>query len=49
VPGRGCYVCPTVECIEVALKQKGLARALKKNAVVTPSKDELLRRLEIKG
>lgn len=27
--GRGAYVCPTKECITLAVKQKGLERGLK--------------------
>lgn len=29
-PGRGAYVCPTVECITKAVKEKKLERALEK-------------------
>lgn len=27
--GRGAYVCPTPECVELALKRKSLERSLK--------------------
>lgn len=29
-PGRGAYVCPSVECIAKAVKEKKLERALEK-------------------
>ncbi|MBN2169026.1 MAG: YlxR family protein [Actinobacteria bacterium] len=29
VSGRGCYICPSVECIEKARKSGGVSRALK--------------------
>lgn len=35
--GRGAYVCPTVACIELAVKQKKLERSLK-----TPLTDEVI-------
>lgn len=28
-PGRGAYICPKVECLEKALKNKGLERSFK--------------------
>ena len=27
--GRGAYICPSLECLEKAMKQKGLERSLK--------------------
>ena len=29
-PGRGAYACPTVECLDKALRPERLARALKR-------------------
>lgn len=31
LPGRGCYVCRTEECISLAEKQHKVARAFKRN------------------
>ncbi len=45
--GRGCYICPQEECLEMALKKGCLARALRRN-VVAPAKHELLKGLEQK-
>ena len=47
--GRGCYLCPTERCVEMGLKKGRVARALRGNFKVLPSKAELMRRLEIKG
>jgi predicted RNA-binding protein YlxR (DUF448 family) len=47
--GRGCYLCPTERCVEVALKKGRVSRALRGNFKVLPSKAEIMRRLEIKG
>jgi predicted RNA-binding protein YlxR (DUF448 family) len=41
-PGRGCYVCPSAECIEIALKKGRVHRALQRDTLVLPSADELL-------
>ncbi len=46
--GRGCYVCPREECIDAALKKGRLSKALRKNILVLPSKEGLLRGLEQK-
>ena len=27
--GRGAYICPSLECLELAIKNKGLERSLK--------------------
>lgn len=41
-PGRGAYICPTVECLEKARKNKGLERSFK--ASVDPEIYEQLRK-----
>lgn len=28
-PGRGAYICPNIECLEKAIKNKGLERSFK--------------------
>jgi predicted RNA-binding protein YlxR (DUF448 family) len=47
--GRGCYMCPLEKCVETAVKKKNIQRALRMPNAVIPTKEELLRRLEIKG
>ncbi len=27
-PGRGAYICPNIECFDLAIKSKGIQRAL---------------------
>jgi uncharacterized protein len=49
LPGRGCYLCPAAKCVEAALKKGRIARALRREVIDIPSKEELLRRLEQKG
>ncbi len=49
LPGRGCYLCPAARCVEAALKKGRIARALRREGVDIPSKEELLRWLEQKG
>lgn len=49
LPGRGCHLCPEARCVEAAIKKGRIARALRKEHVEIPSKEELLRRLEQKG
>jgi len=46
--GRGCYVCPSEECVNAALKKGRLSKALRKNILVLPSREGLLRGLEQK-
>lgn len=46
LPGRGCYLCRKASCVEAALKKGRIARALRKERVDIPSKEELLRWLE---
>jgi uncharacterized protein len=48
-PGRGCYVCPNIQCVEAATKKGAIARALRKDIAVIPSKEGLLRWLAQKG
>lgn len=48
-PGRGCYTCPTEQCLDAALKKGRFSRALRCSAIASPSKEELLRVLEQKG
>jgi predicted RNA-binding protein YlxR (DUF448 family) len=48
-PGRGCYTCPTEQCLDAALKKGRLARALRRSDVARPSREELLGRLQQKG
>jgi predicted RNA-binding protein YlxR (DUF448 family) len=48
-PGRGCYACPTEQCLDAALKKGRFARALRRSAIASPSREELLRVLEQKG
>jgi uncharacterized protein len=40
--GRGCYVCPTVSCVDKALNKRMLQKALRRDIAVTPSREELL-------
>ena len=47
--GRGCYMCPLEKCVETAIKKRNIQRALRVPNAVSPTKEELLRRLEIKG
>jgi len=47
--GRGCYVCPTEKCIEIAIRTKVLSRVLRSNVTTLPSKEELLGEVEQKG
>jgi uncharacterized protein len=47
--GRGCYVCPTEKCIEIAFRTKVLSRALRSHVTTLPSKEELLGEVEQKG
>ncbi|MGB9616231.1 MAG: YlxR family protein [Desulfomonilaceae bacterium] len=43
MPGRGCYVCPEEICIDRALKKSRLERALRKECLVIPSRDAVMR------
>lgn len=45
-PGRGAYICPTVECLEKAHKTKGLERSFK-SAVPKEVYEQLMK--ELKG
>jgi len=47
--GRGCYVCPTKKCLEMAIKTKILSRALRSHVITLPSEEELLGEVEQKG
>ena len=47
--GRGCYLCPLEKCVEAALKKGNIQRALHVPDAASPTKAELLRRLEKKG
>lgn len=47
--GRGCYVCPTEKCIEIAMRTKAVSRALRSHVTSLPSKEELLGKVEQKG
>ncbi|AZR72391.1 nucleic acid-binding protein [Anoxybacter fermentans] len=40
-PGRGAYICPKLECLEKAIKNKGLERSFK--TAVDDELKELLR------
>jgi predicted RNA-binding protein YlxR (DUF448 family) len=42
LPGRGCYSCPSRECIKAALRKERLSRALRRNILILPSPEELL-------
>jgi predicted RNA-binding protein YlxR (DUF448 family) len=42
LPGRGAYVCPSVDCIDVALGRGRLARSLR--ASLSPDRVAVLRR-----
>jgi predicted RNA-binding protein YlxR (DUF448 family) len=46
--GRGCYVCLREECVDAALKRGRLSRALRRNILILPLKEGLLRGLEQK-
>jgi len=48
LPGRGCYTCPSLECIKAALRKERLTRALKRNILILPSPEELLTGLDEK-
>lgn len=41
-PGRGAYLCGKIECLEKAIKTKGLERAL--NCLITSDVTESLRK-----
>lgn len=43
-PGRGAYICPTLECLEKAQKSKGLERSFK-SAVPSEIYEELKKEL----
>ena len=46
-PGRGAYICPTLECLEKARKSKGLERSYKcpvPGEVYDKLKEELINR-----
>lgn len=43
VPGRGCYVCPRLKCIEAGLDKGRLSRALRRNVAIVPTREALLR------
>lgn len=47
-PGRGAYVCPTIECLEKAHKSKGLERSFK-SAVPAEVYETLKSELKIKN
>jgi predicted RNA-binding protein YlxR (DUF448 family) len=47
--GRGCYMCPLEKCVDAALKKGNIQRALRVRDAASPTKAELLRRLEKKG
>jgi len=45
-PGRGAYICPSVECLNKALKGKGLSRSLDTpipEHIITALREELER------
>lgn len=44
-PGRGAYICPTVECLEKAHKTKGLERSFK-SAVPKEVYEQLMKQLK---
>lgn len=46
-PGRGVYICRKEECLNKALKQNALSRALE--APVPPDTEETLRRIITEG
>jgi predicted RNA-binding protein YlxR (DUF448 family) len=48
--GRGCYVCPTLECVEKARKKRKLQKALKSEFQSMPSVESILNKgVEKKG
>ncbi|MFH0824811.1 MAG: DUF448 domain-containing protein [Pseudomonadota bacterium] len=47
--GRGCYVCPVGACVNAALAKGRLAKALRRESVIPPLKEEILRGLDKKG
>ncbi len=47
--GRGCYVCPSRECITAGLSKRILERALRCEISAIPSTEEMLIRAGIKG
>jgi predicted RNA-binding protein YlxR (DUF448 family) len=47
--GRGCYMCPLEKCVDAALRKGNIQRALRVQDAASPTKEELLKRLEKKG
>lgn len=48
--GRGCYVCPTPECVENARRKRKLEKALRSEFQSMPSVESILNKgLEKKG
>jgi len=39
-PGRGCYICPSIQCLEAAIKAKRVEKALE-----VPVDEEVFKRL----
>ncbi|MBN2000291.1 YlxR family protein [candidate division KSB1 bacterium] len=34
LPGRGCYICPQIQCLETAIKKHKFSRAFRKKIQV---------------
>lgn len=47
--GRGCYVCPEETCVKNALKKGRLERALRKQLLLIPSPEDVMRGFRQKG
>jgi uncharacterized protein len=48
-PGRGCYTCPTANCVNRGIKRAILTRALRKPILVLPAIEKILEGLEQEG
>ncbi len=48
-PGRGCYTCFSLKCVELALKKGSFSRALRCDKAVIPPKEALLNGLKTEG
>lgn len=47
--GRGCYACPEEACVDNALKRGRIERALRKQFLVIPSTEVVMRGFSQKG
>jgi len=47
--GRGCYACPEETCVKNALKKGRIERALRKQLLLIPSPEDVMRGFRQKG